>query len=241
MSRFIKVLNTHIEGRKGYLTVKELYVLSYLKYQSDGRSTFRFRMSDFLNFVNSKSDTYVQFSGKVAKSRVSKLKDKRSLAPILNSLVEQGLIETDEGLDFCSINANSLINITLLVRESDSTSFESISYNLIEDLFPELGYNGFGLFCFLKKNHRVDITSGGSCSYSVEDIAKYLGVSEKTVMAYTALLVKLKLIKFTSSYAENNVERKKAEREDRLAEYKSNYYKVYCKYDKDNKYYVNHL
>ena len=241
MSRFIKVLNTHIEGRKGYLTVKELYVLSYLKYLSDGRSTFRFRMSDFLDFINSKPDTYVQFSGKVGKSKVSKLKDKRSLAPVLNSLVEQGLIETDDVVDFCSLNANALTNVTLLIRESDSTNFESINYKLIEDLFPELGYNGFGLFCFLKKNHRVDITTGGSCSYSVEEIARYLGISEKTVIAYTTLLVKLKLIKFTSSYAENNIERKKAEREDRLAEYKSNYYKVYCKCDNENKYYTNHL
>lgn len=237
--RFVKVMNTHISGNGYHLTPRELYVLSYLKYQSEGRQSFRFRMADFIDFVNSKGDSFVKYSGDRKESKVLKLKDKRSLAPILNSLVELGLIETECGEDFTSVNVNKLIQIKLIDRKCDGTEFEAVKYELIEDLFAKLGYNGFSLFCFLKKNHVVPEKGfGGSCSYPLEFIANYTGLDTKTVTAYTKLLEDYKLIKFTSAQKDNQIEFAKAEEEGREPVFKKNYYDVICKYDNRDKYFI---
>lgn len=237
--RFIKIMSMHISGNGYHLTPRELYVLSYLKYQSEGKSSFRFRMSDFTDFVSLKEDSFVKYSGDRKDSRVLKLKDKRSLAPILNSLVELGLIETDNGEDFTSININKLINIKLINRECDGTDFEAIKHELIEDYFAKMGYNGFILFCFLKKNHVVPEKGfGGSCSYPIDFISKYTGLDAKTVTAYTKLLEDYGLLKFTSAQKENQIEFAKAEKEMREPIFKKNYYDVFCKYDNKNKYFI---
>jgi len=238
--KFIKIINNHIDGRGYHLNVKELYVLSYLKYHSEGRNSFRFRMSDFIDFVNSKEDTYVQYSGKKNKSKVMRLKDKRSLAPILNSLVGLKLLQVDKGINFEHLNVNKLIQIKLLERECDTTDFESINCKLIEDLFPNLGYNGFGLFCFLKKNHFIKELSTGSCSYAISEISKYIGIDPKTISAYTELLIKYKLIKFKSSYEANQKAYAISKKDNTEANLESNYYEVYSKYDTSNKYFVKY-
>lgn len=241
---FIKVCNTHLSEKFG-LTPKQLYVLSYLKYINQGREELIFRMKDFTDFVKV-ATLKIKYHNKDKESEIMRLKDKRTLAPILDELVELGLLEFIKDKSFTNdVKLTDLVKVKLKDRECDlpvdkddkSKGFEPISTLFIEDYFAGLGYNGFAVYCFLKKNY---IVSEEKCSYSLVDMQKVLLIDVKTIHTYLILLEELGLISSKSFHKYNHqvAYLNKGKEKMKGFSFKSNEYKVFAKYVKDDKYYV---
>lgn len=222
MGLFIKVGNSNFEDEKK-LTAKELYVISYMKYITMGRERFNFRMQDFINHVRGGS-SFIYYK-KGDKSKVAVLDDKRSLAPILDSLVSKGYIKTE--VKFSSVSANTLVSYELL--EDNEKGFEGVTFEFMDEMFREVGVYGFTLYCYLKKIHNV---SKGYAEVKFDNLVCKTGYSRKVVQAYLTLLEDLKLINIDSSYGVNRYE---ANFEDK--KFKSNKYVVPSKQNKEDRYY----
>ena len=136
--KFIKVMNEHLDG-DNFLTPKEIYVLSYLKYQMKGNDSLTFSMKMFTEFVKD-NNTTIKYS-KEKESKVTTLDDKRSLAPVLDSLVELGLLVSNK--KFSEMKLNEFVTVSLLKRECDGVHFEGVSEKFIDEMFKEVGVYGF--------------------------------------------------------------------------------------------------
>lgn len=224
--RFIKVMNEHLDG-DNFLTPKELYVLSYLKYQIKGNESLTFSMKMFVEFVKNNSTSIKYSNGK--ESKVTVLDDKRSLAPVLDSLVELGLLVSNK--KFSDIKLNDIVSISLIERECDGNYFEGISEKFIEEMFKEVGVYGFYIYSYLKKVCR---TESQMVFKSTRNMAEELEISDKTIVVYIKLLEELNLLTKKSSQKANR--RRVAKKE----EPKANEYHIPSKCNKDDRYYITY-
>lgn len=234
---FIKINNSYLDKNYG-LTAKQLYVISYLKYVIQGRDNFHFRMNDFILFVSS-SNMKVKYSNKKEESNILRLKDKRSLSTVLDELVDLKLLEVFGDISFKQSRVTDLINIKLKDREFEDLHFEGISDLFMQDWFANLGYNGFMVYCFIKKNYMIE---RGCCDYSLIDIQKYTGIDCKTTHTYVKLLESLNLlsVKTFQDYNKQVTVINKYKKENEGFYLKSNEYKVPAKYNSKDKYYISY-
>lgn len=224
---FVKVCNSYFLD-DSFIGLKELYVLTYLKYLNEGRETCKFRLKDFIDFV-SESNEKVKYSHRDTESEIMRLKDKRSLVPVIENLCHLGLLEVDK--DLKTIRVNDLMEITIKQRDIDiSEGFEPITKKFMNEQFANLGYVGFGLYCFLKIRCFIE---SKNVYMSLKRISSYVRVDEKTISVYSELLVKLKLIKIKSRQEYNKSISSNLD----TAQYFANEYYVFAKYKKDDRYF----
>ena len=226
VDKFIKVMNEHLDG-DNFLTPKEIYVLSYLKYQMKGKDSLTFSMKMFTEFVKD-NNTTIKYS-KEKESKVTTLDDKRSLAPVLDSLVELGLLVSNK--KFSEIKLNEFVTVSLLKRECDGVHFEGVSEKFIDEMFKEVGVYGFYIYVYLKKICRVE---SQMVYKSTRKMAEQLGVSDKTIVVYIKLLEELNLLTKKSSQKAN---RRRVARDE---EPKANEYYIPSKCKTDDRYYVTY-
>lgn len=194
MTKFVKVYNNYT-GELTILTPKELYVLTYLKYEIKGNESLIFNMKMFFEVVKD-SSTYIEYS-KNKKSKVSTLDNRRTLVPVLDSLIDIGILKCDKRFSEIKIGDNVKISIN---EEEDPNGFEPISQLFIEELFKEVGVVGFYVYAYLKK---ICYSDSKIARKSLVIIAKEVGLSDKTVYLYIELLQELGLIKVESVQKEN--------------------------------------
>lgn len=223
---FIRIDNDIIQEQ--ILNEKELFVYAFLLFKSRGDvDRIDFRIADFIQRMNRDTNTKVKYPSGKAESKVLKLIDKRALVPVLDSLAEKGLVEVEDGLSFSSFSVMDLIY--LKVKQPDCSYYEPVSSEFYLDFAHKIGYIGFYLYCFYKKNHNK---KKGGAKYTVESIARFTGLDDKSVMVYSYLLQELGIIQITSTKEDNKKRYHKHEEMD------CNTYYVPSKYEEDNKYYV---
>ncbi|MTI65149.1 MAG: hypothetical protein FH753_00915 [Firmicutes bacterium] len=169
--------------------------------------------------------------------------DKTKVRNMLIALKKAGLIECK------TLNSktkpSSLISIKVntdrYIKDCNNKGFSMISTDLYDDKIQELDCTGFLIYCFLFKNHNINlgnqgITDHGYCEATRDSISRILGVkNKKTITKYTNKIVKAKkLVKRIKQqqYQDEN------ELGDIVTKWTPNRYIVWAKVDIENKYYI---
>ncbi|WP_026893789.1 hypothetical protein [Clostridiisalibacter paucivorans] len=133
------------------------------------------------------------------------------------------------------------VNTDRYIKDCNNKGFSMISTDLYDDKIQKLDCTGFFIYCFLHKNHNVnlgnqDITNNGYCETTRDSISRILGIkNKKTITKYTNKIVKAgKLVKKIKQqqYQDEN------ELGDIVTKWTPNRYIVWAKIDNCNKYYI---
>lgn len=223
MIKFVKVKNVYLDSSDNRLSPKELYLYCYLRYKLQGRESDSFSINQYLEFV--KEESYINYSEKKS-CRVSKMKDKRVVIPVLLSLVEKEILIVNKDLN--KIKVSDFIEYSILDVDSEDGGFESISYEFIKDMFDIVGVYGFYIYVYLKKNYISE-----PYNISLDRLSSLLVLGTTATYSYLCLLESLGLIGIKSSKVENKKRVSKAEF------LFANGYTVNSKNKKNDKYYVD--
>lgn len=223
MIKFVKVKNIYLDSQNNRLSPKELYLYCFLKYKLQGRDVDSFSINQYLDFV--KEESYISYSEKKS-CRVSKMKDKRVILPVLISLEEKGLLVVNKDLN--KIKVSDFVEYSIVDIETEDGGFESVSYEFIKDMFDVVGVYGFYIYVYLKKNYISE-----PYNISLDRLSSLLGLGVTSTYSYLCLLESLDLISIKSSKVEN---KNRASNSEILF---ANGYIVNSKNKKSDKYYVS--
>jgi hypothetical protein len=182
-----------------------------LLYHQANSPSIYVRLKDIQTFLTREYDKRPSIIySKNKTNQISCLKDKKTLAKYLKTLVRLKLINilnltdivhkhnsTEDEFNFEYINATETLLIKVDKLETDK-GWNGISTELFEDYIHKLGHIGWSILCLLSKLHNINYSNtldGGFANPTEEYMCKVLNRNESTISAYLYLLDKLKLIK----------------------------------------------